>query len=183
MKTLTKNFDKQINLNGNKSYWSQILGYTLELKSLSRIVIVLTVLASLQLVSLAAFGNSKQFKFTNNTGQKANDLHIKFNRSVTFHPNPDDPGTPIQDPKGTFKNANGSGTSNVNLAEGVSGTGVANGASVTISFDWPSGSEPNLKSARWTKSNTLSPRRNDYLGNYLRFDRIQNTWVPAASLT
>lgn len=177
MKTQVKNFDKKINFKTEKSNWSQILDYVLELKTLSRIVIVLSVLASLQLISLAALGNAKQFKFTNNTGQHANDLHIEFSRTVTFHPNANDPGTPIQDPTGTFKNASGSGASTVNLAEGVSGTGVANGASVTITVDWPSGSEPNLRSARWTKSNTLSPGRNDWLGNPLRFDRANNTWV------
>ncbi len=158
-------------------FWSQILDYTPETKTLSRIAIVLFIFAALQAVSISSYGDAKQFKFTNNTGQKADDLHIEFKRAVTFHPNPDDPGTPIQDPTGTFKNANGSGSSTVDLAEGVTGTGVAAGANVVITVDGGSGNEPEVKSARWTKSNTLSPGRGDYLGLPLHFDQAENSWV------
>jgi len=139
---------------------------------------LLLTLMLLLAITLNALGNAKQYKFTNKTDQKATDLHIEFNKAVTFHPNPADPGTPIQDPPGTFKEASGSGSTTVNLAAGVTGSGVDTGDAVVLTFDWGGGSKPpQIKRAYWTKGNTLRPGRDDRLGGALRFDDAENTWV------
>ena len=125
-----------------------------------------------------AYGNSKQFRFTNNTGQAADDMHINFSRSVTFPNNPADPGTPLQNPPGSFKEASGSGSSRVHLAAGLTGTGVAAGGSIVLTFSWPSGSTPKIRSAFWTKGNTLTPANADYLRPAMKPEnQNRNSWV------
>jgi hypothetical protein len=137
----------------------------------------------------SAYGNAKRFKFTNNKGALATDLHIWFDRTrppVTFPPNPDDPGTPIQNPKGTFKEASGSGTWRVNLAKGIDGgTGVANGNSLILTFDFPGPGVPTVRCARWTQGGDgtiesnprLWPKGVKWLGKELKKKKNKNEWV------
>jgi hypothetical protein len=97
--------------------------------------------------ALAAGTNT--YKFTNNEGVKAHDLHIEFDAAVNWDTT--DPTYGWQNPAGTFKSALGSGGTTVNLVEGVGGTGVAGGASLELTFGFPGGDFPNVKKWWWTK--------------------------------
>lgn len=90
---------------------------------------------------------SKEYKFTNDTGKDAQDLHIDFNHGVTWT------GTvPEQSPKETFKEAETKGSSKVGLAAGQSGSGVKAGDSVSITFEYD-GTTPKVKNSKWTYDN------------------------------
>lgn len=93
------------------------------------------VLGCLATTAAVARAGTKQYTFTNNTGQPANDLHIEFNQAVTFTPNPPAP----------FTVSAGSGTANVDF----SGGSVAAGGVVVVSFT-TSGSGPTIKRGWWT---------------------------------
>ncbi len=88
----------------------------------------------LLLCSIPAIAQNKaqsSFEFVNNTGQDATDLHIEFKNAANKIPDPQNPADyTYQEPHGTFKNGDGTGSNNWDLAAG-NGDGVANGASVT----------------------------------------------------
>jgi len=92
----------------------------------------------------------KEYKFTNTTGMKADDLHIKFKGGPVSWPEHE---PPKQNPADTFKNANGRGTSKVGLAAGHTGRGVADGASVVITFSYSAANPPTVEEAWWTFTN------------------------------
>ncbi len=108
---------------------------------------------------------TKQYKFNNNEGSPATDIHIKMSPAGTFvvpNPNPNNDAT-TQTPSGTFPTGNGSGTNNINLCNDMSGNPVPNGGSVTLTFGY-SGSVPDVQEWWWTNDNNLDPS-NGQLGN------------------
>ena len=97
------------------------------------------------------------FTFVNNTGEKATDLHIKFKNAPTKIPDPQNIADyTYQEPHGTFKNGNGSGSNNWDLAAG-NGLGVAKGASVKLYWS-TTGSAAEVESYKWTNDNNLDPK-------------------------
>lgn len=126
------------------------------------------------LTSLAAtgtaFGKQEQMRFTNNSGVMATDLHIEFNRGSLKITNVDPADSlPLNDSDET--------KSTINLKSGLSGKGVGNGNSITITFQY-SGSDPKVKSAWWTNGNTFTPvgrhdKGKDGTGDYIPKGELQ----------
>lgn len=101
----------------------------------------------------------KQYKFTNAEDEDATDLHIEFKTAVTFvvpNPNPNVDVT-AQDPSGTFPEGNGSGTSKINLANGFTGSAVADGGSLVLTFGYSQSEPPEVKKWWWTNDNNVDP--------------------------
>jgi hypothetical protein len=110
----------------------------------------------------------QQYKFKNNETQKAKDIHIDFDRPVKkIPPNPNPNNDPtIQDPSGTFPNCaggSGTGTNSIDMATGLTGSGVAVGSSVTLTFDFDGTTVPSVKKWYWTKD-SLNNGPGDMLG-------------------
>lgn len=150
--------------------------------TVSRLLRSLLIVAALSLATNDSLAAGKQeYKFTNNTNRHATDLHIEFKGSGVTWPG----GNPTQTPAGTFNTSNGSGTQVVNLAQGFTGSGVAPGASLVVSFDFAAEKAPLIDKAWWTKGNTINPTINDTLrgpGNtHLLSEnpKIRNEWVMA----
>jgi len=106
-------------------------------------------------VTSNASGKEKEYKFCNDSSEDANDLHIKFNKGsleVTG-----------MTPKNAFPlNDADDSSSTVNFRKGLSGDGVDQGDCVIIKFKY-SGTDPKVKSAHWTKGNTLDPGKGDFI--------------------
>jgi hypothetical protein len=102
--------------------------------------------------STAQAAGTKQYKFTNTSTQHAYDLHIEFNATVEW--NTGDAGFTWQNPAGTYKDTNGSGTATVDLAQGIDGTGVAPGANVILTFGYPGNRAPFVRKWWWTDAST-----------------------------
>ena len=117
-----------------------------------RIVRKLTV-AAVMVVATAvpALADQDQWKFTNNTGTPAQDLHLKWKKGTPTWPG----GAPTQDPAGTFPGASGSGTAATNFRQAFTGSGVANGSSLVMTFEF-TGTKPELDKAWWTFTNSLT---------------------------
>jgi hypothetical protein len=97
--------------------------------------VLLLVLAT----ALVAQAGTKNYTFTNDTGQFANDLHIEFNQAVTQNPDPPSP----------FNTSSGSGTATVDF----SGGNVAINGHVQCQFT-TTGSGPTIKRGWWTHNGT-----------------------------
>ncbi|MCC6677397.1 MAG: dockerin type I repeat-containing protein [Phycisphaerales bacterium] len=98
---------------------------------------------------IAAADGTNTYKFTNNEGEHAHDLHIKFDSAVSWDIT--DATYGWQNPAGTFKSALGSGGTKIDMVEGVGGTGVAAGASLELTFAFTGGNFPQVESWYWTK--------------------------------
>jgi len=125
-----------------------------------QIIILLNIIGFCMLPTLlSAQANQKQYKFTNSEDANAEDLHIRFNDAVTFVapvPNPEGDVT-TQVPAGTFPEGNGSGSNTVNLAKGFTGSGVAPGDDIVLTFAFD-GAVPQVAAWWWTNDNNLDPR-------------------------
>lgn len=115
----------------------------------------------------SAMAKTEEYKFTNNTGQKATDLHIKFNKGSLEDggdevPNDALPNNDVDD-----------GASTVNYKAGLSGKGVASGDSIVIKIKFQ-GTTPKVKSAWWTNGNTLDPDGDNTPGKPGTGDYIPN---------
>ncbi len=127
---------------------------------LARIAVLASVAFGLSL-SLAAASTSwakeGEIQFTNNTGTKATDLHVKFQRGslkvVSINPANSLPVNDASDSRST-----------VNFKAGLGGDGVPAGGSMTVKFEY-SGSDPIVKEAWWTKGNTLTPEKGDFISD------------------
>ena len=119
--------------------------------------------------------NTAEWKFTNKTGAKALDLHLKFNKPVTWTGD-----TPKQNPTETFKRATPANNPTVGLAKGpgTEGTGVPKDKSVTIEFNYE-GTKPKLKQAWWTFTNNhVVPANSEQGAVPLRVvDELKNEWA------
>ena len=102
--------------------------------------------------SAAQAAGTKQYKFTNTSGQHAHDLHIEFNATVEWDTG--DATFSWQNPAGTFKDTNGSGSATVDLAQGLDGTGVAAGGNVILTFGYPGNRAPYVRKWWWTDSSS-----------------------------
>lgn len=117
-----------------------------------------------------AAAGTKTYKFTNiDTGNysddPASDIHIEFEEPVTW--DKEDSDFTWQNPPGKFRDTNGSGTTNVNMAKGASGAGggtVARNESVIFTFAFAGGEPPAVKQWFWTKDNDLDSKTG-MLGN------------------
>ncbi len=130
---------------------------------------VLIQIVFLSFCFLHAFSaGTQQYKFTNNENATATDLHIEFSTSVTFHLQGAGADPTVENPAGTFANGNGSGTTSVDFSAGVTGTGVLQGGSVTLTFDYAGVKTPTVVRWCWTKSNSTDYRNADKLGQEKR---------------
>jgi hypothetical protein len=124
----------------------------------------------------------QQYKFENNTGVHANDLHIVFSvTGVSFRPDPLHPAdATLSSPSGTFTSGNGSGTATIDLAQGFTGSGVNSGASVILSFNYAGSPAPRVKSAYWTTNNTTDG--SGKVGQDMKPDKtVSNYWAAATA--
>lgn len=120
-------------------------------------------------LATTAYGKETEIKFTNNSGQKADDLHVEFQRGsleVTGMTPKD--ALPLNDASDS--------RSTVNFRAGLSGKGVAVGDSVVIKFKY-SGSDPKVKCAWWTNGNTLTPT-----GNHKKGTQGTGDYIPDGEL-
>lgn len=133
---------------------------TFKSMTFKQIILLLNCLVMCMLpVLLSAQVNQKQYKFTNDEDEAATDLHIEFKKAVTFvvpNPNPNADVT-TQDPSGTFPEGNGSGSSEINLANGFTGTAVPEDGSVVFTFGYTGNNPPDVKKWWWTNDNNVDP--------------------------
>jgi len=120
--------------------------------------LVLLVMSGILISSLAMAQGQNQYKFTNSESGPAKDIHIKFKGTpVTFvppNPNPNGDVT-TQTPSGTFPIGNGTGTQEIDLANGFTGAPIPAGGSIILTFGYGANKPPEVEEWWWTNDNDL----------------------------